>query len=108
MHKNFAMMVLQMVSHTRAEACPPPCMNTTNKLPPFGHPFAEFVIIQQERVENTGPSIGSSMTELLILQQHRANSVGRIDPYLHIFHGKWFYRPPELAKHWGLFRCTMA
>src|SRR5229473_17752 len=37
MHKNFAMMVLQMVSHTRAEACPPPCVNTTNKLQPFGH-----------------------------------------------------------------------
>jgi hypothetical protein len=26
-----------LVSHTRAEACPPPSMNTTNKLPPFGH-----------------------------------------------------------------------
>ena len=38
MHKNFAMIVLQMVSHTRAEACPPPSMNTTNKLQPFGHP----------------------------------------------------------------------
>src|SRR5437016_9807156 len=37
MHKNFAMMVLQMVSHTQAEACPPPCVNTTNKLQPFGH-----------------------------------------------------------------------
>jgi len=31
------MMVLQTVSHTRAEACPPPCVNTTNKLQPFGH-----------------------------------------------------------------------
>jgi hypothetical protein len=30
-------MVLQTVSHTRAEACPPPCVNTTNKLQPFGH-----------------------------------------------------------------------
>ena len=30
-------MVLQTVSHTRAEACPPPCVNTTNELPPFGH-----------------------------------------------------------------------
>src|SRR2546421_2865257 len=37
MNKNFAMMVLQMVSHTQAEACPPPCVNTTNKLQPFGH-----------------------------------------------------------------------
>src|SRR5438128_2558524 len=37
MHKNFAMMVLQTVSHARAEACPPPCMNTTNKRQPFGH-----------------------------------------------------------------------
>jgi hypothetical protein len=31
------MTVLQTVSHTRAEACPPPCVNTTNKLQPFGH-----------------------------------------------------------------------
>src|SRR6516164_9303067 len=37
MHKNFAMMVLQTVSHTGAEACPPPCVNITNKLQPFGH-----------------------------------------------------------------------
>src|SRR4029077_13346565 len=37
MNKNFAMMVLQTVSHARAEACPPPCVNTTNKLQPFGH-----------------------------------------------------------------------
>src|SRR5262245_542589 len=37
MNKNFAMMVLQTVSQTRAEACPPPCVNTTNKLQPFGH-----------------------------------------------------------------------
>jgi hypothetical protein len=37
MNKNFAMIVLQTVSHTRAEACPPPCVNTTNKLQPFGH-----------------------------------------------------------------------
>src|SRR5580704_17399721 len=36
MNKNFAMMVLQTVSHM-AEACPPPCVNTTNKLQPFGH-----------------------------------------------------------------------
>src|SRR5580704_11307474 len=31
------MTVLQTVSHTRAEACPPPCVNTTNELQPFGH-----------------------------------------------------------------------
>src|SRR4051812_17853524 len=37
MNKNFAMTVLQTVSHTWAEACPPPCVNTTNELPPFGH-----------------------------------------------------------------------
>src|SRR5712671_627008 len=37
MNRNFAMMVLPTVSHTRAEACPPPCVNTTNKLQPFGH-----------------------------------------------------------------------
>src|SRR5205807_374959 len=37
MNRNFAMMVLQTVSHARAEACPPPCVNTTNKLQPFGH-----------------------------------------------------------------------
>src|ERR1700687_2362496 len=37
MHKNFAMTVLQTVSRTRAEACPAPCVNTTNKLQPFGH-----------------------------------------------------------------------
>jgi len=30
-------MVLQRVSHTRAEACPPPCVKTTNKLQPFRH-----------------------------------------------------------------------
>ena len=30
-------MVLQTDSHTPAEACPPPCVNTTNKLQPFGH-----------------------------------------------------------------------
>jgi hypothetical protein len=36
-NKNFAMMVLQMVSHTAAEACPPPCVNTTYKLHLFGH-----------------------------------------------------------------------
>src|SRR5262249_59122551 len=36
-NKNFAMTVLQTVSHTRAEACPPPSVNTTNKLQPFGH-----------------------------------------------------------------------
>src|SRR6266581_2451622 len=105
MNRNFAMMVLPTVSHARAETCPPPCVNTTNKLQPFGHrrgiktstrpirfaqlvepvlpllgargspdsaeltgcpgyedravighatslPFAELVIIQQERVEN--------------------------------------------------------
>ena len=43
MNKNFAMMVLQTVSHTRAEACPPPCVNTTNKLQPFGHQFPELL-----------------------------------------------------------------
>src|SRR5260370_22951434 len=63
MHKNFAMMVTPpkrknqepkrtrtnilplefgswfflLVSHRPAEACPPPCMNTTNELQPFGH-----------------------------------------------------------------------
>src|SRR5216684_3847072 len=37
MNKNFAMMVLQTVSHPRPEACPPPCVNITNKLQPFGH-----------------------------------------------------------------------
>src|SRR5262245_53212848 len=37
MHKNFAMIVLHMVSHLRAEACPPPSVSTTNRLPPFGH-----------------------------------------------------------------------
>src|SRR5713226_3287886 len=62
MHKNFAMMVLLrsgrtknqstrtnilplefgswfflLVSHTRAEARPPPSVNTTNKRQPFGH-----------------------------------------------------------------------
>src|SRR5262245_50930128 len=37
MNKNFAMMELLIVSPTRAEACPPPCVNTTNKLQPFGH-----------------------------------------------------------------------
>lgn len=37
MNKNFAMMVLRTVSQTRAEACPPPCVNTTNKRQPFGH-----------------------------------------------------------------------
>jgi len=31
------MMLLQTVSHARAEAGPPPCVNTTNKLQPFGH-----------------------------------------------------------------------
>src|SRR4030095_9919004 len=36
-NKNLAMMVLQTVSHTRAEACPPPSVSTTNKLQPFGH-----------------------------------------------------------------------
>jgi hypothetical protein len=36
-NKNFAMMILQMVSQTRAEACPPPCVNTTNELHLFGH-----------------------------------------------------------------------
>ena len=37
MNRNFAMTVLQTVSHLRAEACPPPRVNTTNKLQPFGH-----------------------------------------------------------------------
>jgi hypothetical protein len=31
------MTVLQTVSHSLAEAYPPPCVNTTNKLQPFGH-----------------------------------------------------------------------
>src|SRR5437588_11066685 len=37
MNRNFAMTVLQTGSHARAEANPPPCVNTTNKLQPFGH-----------------------------------------------------------------------
>src|SRR4051794_2032564 len=37
MNKNFAMREFQTVSHKWAEACPPPCVNTTNKLQPFGH-----------------------------------------------------------------------
>src|SRR5262245_40982009 len=39
MHKNFAMMVLQTVSHMPAGACPPPRVNTTNELQPFGHRY---------------------------------------------------------------------
>lgn len=42
-------MRLQAVSHTLAEAFPPPYANTTNTLQPFGHlPFAEFQIFFQK------------------------------------------------------------
>src|SRR5262249_5994860 len=37
MNRYFGMMVLQTVSHTRAEARPPPSVTTTNKLQSFGH-----------------------------------------------------------------------
>src|SRR5262245_43775812 len=37
MNKNFAMTVLQTVSLTPTEACPPPSATTTNKLQPFRH-----------------------------------------------------------------------
>src|ERR1700730_14146975 len=91
MHKNFAMMVLQTVSHTRAEACPPPCVNTTNKLQPFGHRrgkktstrpmrFAQLAEPPTRTRREYRAGIGSSMTELLISKQHRANSVARIGP----------------------------
>src|ERR1700675_4660231 len=43
MNRNFGMTLLQTVSHTRAEACPPPCVNTTNKLQPFGHRRGEKI-----------------------------------------------------------------
>ena len=37
MNKNLDMTVLQTVICSRAEACPPPCVTTTNKLRAFGH-----------------------------------------------------------------------
>ncbi len=37
MNKNFAMMVLQTISRRWAEASPPPSVNITNELQPFGH-----------------------------------------------------------------------
>src|SRR5262245_31673688 len=36
-NRYFGMMVLQTDSYTRAEASPPPCVITTNRLQPFGH-----------------------------------------------------------------------
>src|SRR3954465_15667729 len=37
MNKNLAWTVLQGFSRVRGEACPPPCVNTTNEPQPFRH-----------------------------------------------------------------------
>src|SRR5258708_35591955 len=60
MNKNFAIMVLQTVSHTRAEACPPPCVNTTNKLQPFGHRRGKKISTRPMRFAQ--PEAGLSVT----------------------------------------------
>src|SRR5258708_15663830 len=90
MHKNFAMMVLQTVSHARAEACPPPCVNTTNKLQPFGH--------RRGRKTSTRPIRFAQLAEL-VLPLLRARG-GVLDAHLgdghrgHVDKG----RPPRLRE----------
>src|SRR5260370_37830290 len=82
MNKNFAMMVLQTVSHTRAGGLSPAFYEYNEQAATVRTPALEKNIdapdIQQERVKDTGPGIGSAMTELLISKQHRANSIARI------------------------------
>src|SRR5262245_39252275 len=41
-NKYFGIVVLQAVSRSRAEDCPPPCARTTNELRPFGHRERSF------------------------------------------------------------------
>ena len=47
-------MVLQMVSRRPAEACPPPYVNTTNKLQPFGHRRGKKSATRPMRFEPAG------------------------------------------------------
>src|SRR5437773_3208101 len=90
MNKNFAMMVLQTVSHARAEACPPPCVNTTNKLQPFGHrrgiktstrPMRFAQVRSQERLLAVLPLLaGSEWCSGCSSGRPRRNGHAEVDP----------------------------
>src|SRR5262245_27744490 len=56
MNKYFGMMALQRLSQVSAEACPPPCANTTNKRQPFGH-RREKKILRSVRRRNSARAV---------------------------------------------------
>src|SRR2546423_9347440 len=84
MNKNFAMTVLQPVSHARAEACPPPCVNTTNKLQPFGH---------RRGIKTSKPAL----REVWSREPERLASLGKRNSYLPSLAVEYFQPPRGLG-----------